>query len=75
MKRLAGLTVFHSQDTLESASELMVALSQSRRKAANLHRDLDASQKQIGIRPISYGVIGKPPAKASLTVTPVRSVA
>ena len=60
-KKAAGLTVFHAQDVLEQASEVMDLLTQARRKAGELHRKIGAVHRQLGLEPIAFGPIGKPP--------------
>ena len=55
MKNIAGLTVFHGQEVLEDATDLLAILAQARRKIGDLHRRLDATQRQIGLEPIAFG--------------------
>ncbi len=75
LKAAAGLTVFHAQDVLEQAAELIGILTTARRKAGALHRKLDVAQTQIGIKPIAFGPIGKPYEDLSLSVQEVRQLA
>jgi len=60
-KSEAGLTVFHAQDVIEHASDLVALLTQARRKAGELHRKLDATKRQIGLNHLAFGPVGKPP--------------
>ncbi len=61
LKIQSGLTIFHGQDALEKAAQLAVQLGEARRTTGELHRKLELTQAQIGLRSVSFGVVGKPP--------------
>jgi hypothetical protein len=76
MKIECALTIFHGQESLEKAAQLASHLTEARRTAGELHRRLEQTQAQIGLRTISFGVVGKPPEPemaAAANVTKISS--
>jgi len=75
MKSAAGLTALHGQEVLEDASALLAILTQSRRKAMELHRKLELTQKQIGLDHVAFGPGGKPADTAIPEMRGIRRIA
>jgi hypothetical protein len=60
----AGLSVLHGQQALEDGMELAQLLTQARRKMGELHKTLEATGRQVGVRTQAFGDVPKPPMSA-----------
>lgn len=56
-----GLSVLHGQEALEEAMAVTTLLTQARRSFGGLHRKLEATGRQVGVRTTADGPIQKPP--------------
>ncbi len=59
-REAAGLTVFHGQEALEEAMQATTLLTQARRQMGQVHRKLEATQRQVGLGHTAFGPVGKP---------------